>query len=226
MFLSEICSTFFCVKKGWQVAGVTALKNLLLEVTLWLGLFIWGSRSPPENSNMEDNSSAQCPPTRSPLPRMATTRGPSRTSREPAEMYQREERRSWLGGRARKVLLGTQVTFHLCTTNWLGAANCVLIPVPRYCLGHFAQVAREINSIFWRVTCCWRWGSQKGASREAPCRGGRRSPPAGRPGTPSESGWKEIKHCYPLMPTLLSSPRLKNHLVCRWSTILGESTEY
>ena len=36
------------------------------------------------------------PPTRSPLPRIATTSGPSRTSREPPEMYQREERRSWL----------------------------------------------------------------------------------------------------------------------------------
>ena len=36
------------------------------------------------------------PPTRSPLPRMATTSGPSRTSREPPEMYQRDERRSWL----------------------------------------------------------------------------------------------------------------------------------
>ena len=36
------------------------------------------------------------PPTRSPLPRIATTSGPSRTSREPPEMYQREGRRSWL----------------------------------------------------------------------------------------------------------------------------------
>ena len=49
-------------------------------------------------------------------------------------------------------------------------------------------------------------GSQTVASQEAPCRGGRRSLPVGRPGTPPESSRREIniiKH-YSLMPTLYS----------------------
>ena len=70
-------------------------------------------------------------------------------------------------------------------------------------------------------------GSQKGVNREAPCRGGRRSHPGGRQGTPPESIHREkkkniLQNLVCVYLTLLSSPRLKNHFVCRWSTILGD----
>ena len=77
-FFSQIYALFGAKFPGlnawtnWQISGMTinraVKKDLLLEVTLWLGLFIWGSRSPPENYDMENKYSqsgifAQCSPT-------------------------------------------------------------------------------------------------------------------------------------------------------------------